>query len=215
MNVNRKALALTVAALALALAPFAAATCGGEGAGHGCSKHGAKAGCCSKQGSKEGCDMLMGAEMKVENLDNGVKITLTSEKPEALKGLQEHAAKCSAKGGDSGMCLPVKGATVETANLTNGVEIHLTSDKPETVKALQEHAAKCSIRHAKGEAGHGCSKMGHARMGHSPLLENAKVEVENRADGATITLTSDDPEVVKAIQAHAAECSAKKEKSGK
>lgn len=205
MNRNPKTIALLIAILALCLVPYAASACGGKGGdGHGCSMHGAKGMCAP----------MKDAAIKVENLDDGVKITMTSDKPETVKGLQECASKCSAKGEGAGMCLPVKGAKVETANLTNGVEIHLTSDKPETVKALQEHAAKCSARKEKGEAGHGCSKMGHGMKGEGAPLEGAKVEVKNLPNGATITLTSDDPEVVKAIQAHAEGCSAKHEKKG-
>lgn len=215
MNRNRTALVLLVAGLALTFVPLAAATCAGAGTGSGCAKYGSKDHACSKHCSKESCAVLKGATMKVENLEDGVKISLTSDKPEAVQSLREHAATCAAKGGDGAKCMVPKGARVETADLVDGVEIHLTSDDSDVVKSLQEHAAKRAAHHAKGEGGGGCSKMGHARAGHGALPEGAKVEVENLDNGATITMTSDDPEVVKAIQAHANGCAAKCKKSGK
>jgi TusA-related sulfurtransferase len=205
MKRHARTTVLMIAVLALSLIPFAAATCGTKGGGrHGCPMY----------GEKGKCAPMKDASMKVENLTDGVKITLTSDKPEAVKALQDCATKCSAKGEGGGMCLPVKGAKVETVDLTNGVEIHLTSDKPETVKALQEHAARCSARHEKGEAGVGCAKMGHGMRGHATPMDGAKVEVKSLPNGATITITSEDPEVVKAIQAHAEGCSAMHEKKG-
>ena len=95
-----------------------------------------------------------------------------------------------------------------------GVEVTLSATTPEAVKTLQEHAAQRLARHEKGEAGPGYGRMGRGWMGHGAPLNGAKVEVKNLPNGATITLTSDDPEVVKAIQAHAAGFSAVHEKQG-
>ena len=199
MKLNAKITMLMFALLTFALVSHAGAGCSKKcGTSHKCSSH----------GEKGSCGVMKDATMKVENMDDGVKVTLTSDKPESVKALQEHAAACAAKGGDAHMCLHVKGANAEAFDLTNGVEIHITSDKPEIVKELQEHAAKCAVKCAKGEKGHGCAKKGHG------FAEDAKVEVQNLPNGATITMTSDDPETVKAIQAHAAECSSKHEKKG-
>lgn len=206
MNRSLKLASLALVILTLSLMPLAASACGNKGAGHGCSMH----------SGKGPCVPMKDAAMTVVNTDDGVKITLTSDKPETVKGLQECAGKCAAKGGDAGMGLSMKGATAKTANLDNGVEITLSSDEPETVKALQERAAQCSVRHEKGaQASPGCAKMGRGKAGAHAGLKDAEVRVENLPNGATITLTSDDPEVVKAIQAHATQCSTHHDKAGK
>ena len=54
--------------------------------------------------------------------------------------------------------------------------------------------------HGKGEHG----EMMHGKMGQCPMmLENTEVKIKNIKKGAVVTLTSDDPEMVKKIQEHA------------
>lgn len=191
-------LAAIFAAFSLSLLPILPAACEGHGPkGAGCGAHGAKG----------LCALAKDAEMKVVNTASGVTLTLSSDKPEVVKSLQEHAAKCASKHADGGVGIPMEGATVKATPTKDGVEMAFSSDKPEVVKALQEHMAQCATRHESGAAGQGCRSMkGHGAMGAGCSLKGATVKVSNLSDGATITLTSSDPEVVKAIQAHAAQC---------
>jgi len=152
---------------------------------------------------------MKGASMKVANTGNGVRITLTSDKPEVVKALQEHATQCATKRAEMGMGFPMTDAAIKATNLDNGVEISLSSNKSEVVTALQEHAAQCAAQREKGGMAQGCGKMGHGAMGADCPMKGATMQVATLANGATVTLTSDDPEVVKAIQAHAAQCAAR------
>jgi hypothetical protein len=191
------------AVLSLSLLPVLPAACEGHGPkGAGCGAHGAKGLCAIAQD----------AEMKVVNTVSGVTLTLSSDKPEVVKSLQEHAAMCASRHADGAMGIPMEGATVKATPTKDGVEMAFTSDKPEVVTALQKHMAQCATRHESGAAGQGCRSMkGHGTMGAGCSLKGATVKVANLSDGATITLTSSDPEVVKAIQAHAAQCATRHE----
>ena len=117
--------------------------------------------CC--QGPACCCAMMKGADVKVANIDNGVTLTITSEKAEQVKALQEKAAACgkscqmhqekkSEKQGEkSEKACCMKDVTCKVANIDKGVTITMTSDKPEQVKAIQECAAKCSKGECNGE----------------------------------------------------------------
>jgi len=60
-----------------------------QGGMHGQMKAGEQGGC-----SLENCPMMMkNVETKIENIKDGVVITLTSKDAEAVKKIQEHAAK--------------------------------------------------------------------------------------------------------------------------
>lgn len=56
-----------------------------------CQKHGEKAG-----HGKEKCCSMEDVACKVAKIDNGVTITVTSDKADQVKAIQECAAKCSA-----------------------------------------------------------------------------------------------------------------------
>jgi TusA-related sulfurtransferase len=98
--------------------------------------------------------------MQVANIDKGVTITLTGENAEAVKSVQDHAAKCAkheccvSKEGKAGCCdkatCPMKDAKVQVTNNDKGAVITITSDKPEAVAAIQKCVADC--HGAKGEA---------------------------------------------------------------
>lgn len=200
MNWKNKALVLMVAILATVLATYVVMACGhGPQAGAGCGMHG-------KMGAGA---PIKGASMKVTNTGDGVKITLTSDKPEVVKALQEHASQCAARRAEMGMGFPMTDAVIKATNLDNGVEIALSSDKSEVVTALQAQAAQCAARRESAGMGRGCGKMGHGSMGAGCPMKGATMKVATLPNGATITLTSDDPEVAKAIQAHAAQCAAR------
>jgi TusA-related sulfurtransferase len=96
----------------------------------------------------------------------------------------------------------MKGAAMKVTNLDNGVTVTMTGDNPETVKAIQAHAAQC--------AQHACAGNAHGKAaGCDPdtcPMKEATVKVTNTDDGAVITITSDKPETVAAIQKCMAEC---------
>ena len=110
----------------------------------------AKAGCCAGKGMTR----------QVTNIDQGVTVTLTGSTPEAVKAIQDHAAKCAkheccvSKEGKGGCCdkatCPMKDAKVQVTNNDKGAVITVTSDKPETVAAIQKCMAECHP--AQGEA---------------------------------------------------------------
>lgn len=113
--------------------------------------HPAKAGCCA----------MKGVTMQVANIDHGVTVTLTGADADAVKAIQDHAAKCAkhecclsqeGKGGQAGCdkaTCPMKDAKIQVSNNDQGAVITVTSDKPETVAAIQKCMAEC---HSKGEA---------------------------------------------------------------
>ena len=200
MNWKKKALLSLVAILAMVLATYVVMACGnGPQAGAGCGMHGKMA---------AGAPMK-GASMKVANTGNGVRITLTSDKPEVVKALQEHATQCATKRAEMGMGFPMTDAAIKATNLDNGVEISLSSDKSEVVTALQAHAAQCAARRENAGVSQCCGKMGHGPMGADCPMKGASMQVATLPNGATITLTSDDPDVAKSIQAHAEQCAAR------
>jgi TusA-related sulfurtransferase len=123
-------------------------------------------------------------ERSVENIENGVIITLTSDDPEVVEKLQnppEHPPQ-------------MEGAPEinhELELLDNGVRITITSEDPEVVAKIQEQPF-----------GKGPGKGPHGPM-NGPMMENVDRTVENIDNGVVITLTSDDPELVKMLQDHA------------
>lgn len=97
---------------------------------------------------------------QVENLANGVKVTLTADNPQEVARLQSKPMACDASCKDC----PVhaEGVSTKTENIANGVVITATSADPKQVAALQAHfAMMASGSSAKGS----CSKGGHD--GHS------------------------------------------------
>lgn len=117
-------------------------------------------GACSDPAHKAACCEMKGVTKKAANIDKGATVTLTGETPEAVKAIQDHAAKCAkhecatAKEGKAGCCdkaaCPMKDAKVQVTNNDKGAVITITSDKPETVAAIQKCVAECHS--AKGEA---------------------------------------------------------------
>jgi hypothetical protein len=108
---------------------------------------------------KMGCVCMMeGVKREVANTANGVTITLTAEKAETVKALQERLAKCPVgemKG--KGCCAAMEGVKREVKNTENGAIVTLTADKPETVKALQEKVAACGKPMMGKGMGKGCA----------------------------------------------------------
>ena len=74
----------------------------------------------------------------VANIDNGVKITMTSSDPKVAAMLQEQGATCC-KGGDCPM--QAKGVTRTVEKVDGGIVITATASDAALVKQLQEHGA--------------------------------------------------------------------------
>ncbi len=123
--------------------------------------------CCSK-------DQAVSKE--VQNLPNGVKISLTSSDPKVVAQLQDKTAACG-KEKCKDCPLHAEGVTRTVEKIANGVVITATSFDSQLVAAVQKHAAGmtnagCSKSTdkasccSKGEAkGSGCSK-GAGRHAH-------------------------------------------------
>jgi TusA-related sulfurtransferase len=104
-----------------------------------------------------GKDCPMGmkdAKFEVNKIDNGITITITSDKPEVVKQIQEHQANCKKDCQHNGM----KDAKVEVNNLDNGVSVKITSDNPEVVKQIQEHQANC-LKNGNKECAKKCQEL--------------------------------------------------------
>ncbi|MEK9159347.1 MAG: hypothetical protein AAB383_01315 [Patescibacteria group bacterium] len=122
----------------------------------------------------------------VENIENGVIITLTTDDATELERLQQMT--------ELPMHGPGRGSMDDVDQafnvLDNGVQITLTSEDPEIVEKLQNLPEKGAFG-----PGHG---------GHGPKLpflsEDVTRSVEEIENGVVITLTSDDEDVVEKLQ---------------
>lgn len=120
----------------------------------------------------------------VENIENGVMITLTTEDAEALEKLQS-------------MTEMPQGPKMDWMNdvdqafniLDNGVQITLTSEDSEVVEKLQNLPEPRPMG------------QGHGHMPMPPFFgENVERSVEIIDNGVVITLTSEDAEIVEKLQ---------------
>jgi hypothetical protein len=85
---------------------------------------------------KNNCPAAMkDAKVEVTNLDNGIKVSITSDKPEAVKQIQKHRKDYKCDG--------LKGAKFESKKTDNGAMMTITSKDPEVVKQIQGHQANC------------------------------------------------------------------------
>jgi len=163
-----------------------------------------------------------GVDAKVENLDNGVKMTFTSEDAELVGHIQEHMNKEEGAEGCKCDC-PCKweGVTRTAENLANGITVTLTSEDAELVTKVQEHVAKMAEGegcgghegHAHGE-GHGCTHGGEHPWSvlHSDAVTRA---AENLDNGVKVTFTAGCPhlqgEIKKGVAAKVEHMAAKAE----
>ena len=142
----------------------------------------AKAGCCAGKGTT----------MQVANIDKGATITLTGETAEAVKAIQDHAAKCAKH-----ECCP----SAPKAKFVCPMHPEVTSDKA-------GKCTKCGMNLESKAAG----KAGCCDQATCPM-KDAKVQVTNNDKGAVITVTSDKPETVTAIQKCMADCHGAKQEA--
>lgn len=113
----------------------------------------------------------------VEDIDNGVIITLTTDDADTLEKLQNPPADDQDKG-------PLADeVTREITLLENGIQITLTSDDETVVEKLQ-------------------NMEDHPHMGPMEQM-NIDRTVENTENGVVVTLTSDDPDTVTFLQERA------------
>ncbi|MCX7895449.1 MAG: hypothetical protein N2447_05800 [Thermoanaerobaculum sp.] len=108
--------------------------------------------CCSKDSA---------VTKQVENLANGVKITMTSNDPKVVAKLQSKEE--GAGEGCQGCPMHAQGVTKTTEKLPNGVVITATATDPKLVSALQQHAAEMTAGHKKGHGKGACCAKGEAK----------------------------------------------------
>ena len=147
------------------------------------------AGGCShgKAGAKDDgcCAWMKDAKFEAVNLDNGAKLTVTSEKADAVKAMQEHFAmiakgacphgKDDAKGG----CMHGKDATKDAAK------------NKEAVKGKED------VKGKEGAKDKDCCAW----------MKDAKIQAVNQPKGVVVTATTDKKDLVKVIQDHFAQMS--------
>ncbi len=146
-----KRIFLLLALAALAAAPIMAADAPVK----------ADAGCCLK---------AAGAQHTVTNLDNGVKITITSTDPKVAAMIQDETASCPKPGCAKDCPMQAKGVTRTVEKTDAGVVITTTAADAATVKALQEHAATMWDKACPHRAGMSCTK-GKAMTGKCPYAK--------------------------------------------
>ena len=148
-------------ALLLALTAFVAApTLAADAPTH------AAAGCCLK---------ASGAQHTVTNLDNGVKIAITSTDPKVAAMIKDETASCPKPGCAKDCPMQAKGVTRTVEKTEAGVVITATSADAATVKALQDHAATMWDKACPHRAGMNCAK-GKAMGGKCPYAKSGAAQ---------------------------------------
>jgi hypothetical protein len=117
-----------------------------------------------KAGMKHECAMKMeGVSFTITNIEKGVKIEMTADKPELVKKVQDHekmvtemmekgktgecpynkaqASTTKAACSCPGPCM-VEGAVRKVTNTENGVVVEVTAEKAEAIKEIQTKAEK-------------------------------------------------------------------------
>ena len=120
----------------------------------------------------------------VENIENGVIITLTSEKAEAVEHLQNKDHR-EAKN---------ESINKEVEKLENGIKITITSSDEEMVKKIQEKKAEKRFN----KKGKGCQKKGCKNK--CPFKDSITRSIENIENGIIITLTSEEAKAIEHLQ---------------
>jgi len=119
--------------------------------------------CCSKD---------QGVTRQVENLPNGVRITITAKDPQMVAKLQSHEGNCGS--GCKECPMHAQGVERKVEKTEAGVVITATASDSKQVEALQKHAAamgtaSCQKERAraagcaKGEAKASCCSKGEAK----------------------------------------------------
>ncbi len=96
--------------------------------------------CADKAAKASKGEMASKVESKIENLENGVKVTLISNDAEVVKAVQKEARTFLAGQCASQCPMKSEGAAHQVADLDNGVVITATAGCPDKVKQIQEYA---------------------------------------------------------------------------
>ena len=161
-----------------------------HGNGHG---HAPSAGPCDCDKAHADCPMASGkVDRKLEVLDNGIQISLTTSDPNWVEKLQSKAEKMAqAHGMGKHKDLSIKSSVVK---LENGARVIITSDDPAAVEKLQTHASHM-----------GEKPCGHHQHGHNrhPDQKQVAKQIEEIENGVRITMTTQEPAMVEKIQKRA------------
>lgn len=85
------------------------------------------------------CGTNQALARQIENLPNGVKITLTSKDPKVVADVQSKADAWT-KEGCKDCPMHAQGVTRVVEKISNGVVVTTTAKDPQLVKAVQKHA---------------------------------------------------------------------------
>ncbi len=117
------------------------------------------------------CLKAAGAQHTVTNLDNGVRITITSTDPKVAAQIKDETASCPKPGCAKDCPMQAKGVARTVEKTDTGVVITATATDAAMVKALQEHAATMWDKACPHRAGMSCSK-GKAMTGKCPYAKS-------------------------------------------
>ena len=150
----------------------------------GCMHHGdmaeVKAGCKHGEGEGMGMAWKKDAKFEVANLDNGAKMTVTSDKEEAVKAIQDHFAQMGKDCPMKDKLAWHKDAKMEVVNQPKGASLTVTTEKKDDVKAIQEHFAAMS----KGDCCKGMKDGKGCKHGQEKAQGGCKHGEEKKADTA-------------------------------
>nr|MCK4375399.1 flagellar hook-length control protein FliK [Candidatus Brocadiia bacterium] len=209
------------AGLVLAQAPDWGGGAGGGGGGFGGRQ---------RQGQRwrPGLALLVageGVEVQVANTDNGVDLTLSAEGAEAVEELQNRVQggvmrlaqtaerareqmgpqeRPAGRRRDIFRLLIDGDLEIGAKKTENGMVVSLTSDNPEVVQALQEDMPQrvAAARAAGQQLGDAQARWQRTRQAFAVLAnDEVKLEVKETEDGISVLITSENPQVVKQIQA--------------
>ncbi len=142
----------------------------------------------SKQGNGPGLNQQDNITRTVTNIENGVRIEVSTDDPALVQRIQErHAESANHPRGRM-----FKNVTRTVTDTDTGVVIEMTSDDPDVVAQLQKRFAEGS--------GPGFGRWNRGPRGPMAPIEGAVHEVTNLDNGVSITITSDDPAAVQKIQ---------------
>lgn len=108
------------------------------------------------------CGKDQAVTKQVENLPNGVKITLTSSDPKVVAQIQNKTETCG-KEGCKDCPMHAEGVNRTVEKIANGVVITATSADAQVVSALQKHVAGMSAGCNKSSAKASCCSKGEAK----------------------------------------------------
>jgi hypothetical protein len=133
-----------------------------------------------------------GIDSGIENLDNGVKMSFTSEDAETVAHIQEHMAKKAESGEGCGGDCPCgwDGVTKSVENLANGLAVTLTHEDAETVTKMQEAIAAKAAEESEGGCCGGGESAHPGAILHSDSVTRA---VENLDNGVKVSFTAGCP----------------------